>query len=473
MRLNKTIDKLSGINLWLLFFLYTCCISAIVQMVLLPYFFSNLYAGNGLFISSFDSLGFHKLAVDLSDKIRTQGWSAWQLKPEGHAIAGIISIFYALLLPDPRILIPINAVLHASAVLILVNTFSLFIKNKSKAVLCALPFLVFPSNLQWTAQLHRDGYSILGMILLLYGMASPFRLENFKVRNLLFNNFRSFIYCTCGLFLIWFARSYMLMIIVPFTRSVFFLLFLITLVAAFKKNILWRDLLLVSLPILLMFFVLAQMCPHDFKKSTSVVNPVIVNPVTVNPVTVNPSVKNTVEVINKDDIENYWKRLPWFPTAIDCKIYKLAQARRGFRLSSPEANSNIDRDVGFGSIRDALVYLPRAAQIAFLAPFPNQWLHKGSSPANSLMRRVSAYEMIVVYFSLLFLPYAIWYWRKRIEMWIISSFCVYMMLVYGLVVCNIGTLYRMRYVYITTLAALGIAGFITFLENLKINKRQM
>ena len=50
----------------------------------------------------------------------------------------------------------------------------------------------------------------------------------------------------------------------------------------------------------------------------------------------------------------------------------------------------------------------------------------------------------------------------------VSAFCIYMMLTYGLVVCNIGSLYRLRYVYITTLAAVGIAGFIAFFEDIKI-----
>ena len=42
-----------------------------------------------------------------------------------------------------------------------------------------------------------------------------------------------------------------------------------------------------------------------------------------------------------------------------------------------------------------------------------------------------------------------------------------MTIVYGLVVCNVGSLYRMRYGYITILVALGIAGFITLVERLK------
>jgi hypothetical protein len=176
--------------------------------------------------------------------------------------------------------------------------------------------------------------------------------------------------------------------------------------------------------------------------------------------------------IKKDDIENHWERSFRLPLFIENKAYGLAQARKGFRFSSPEAKSNIDQDIGFGSVKDILIYLPRAAQIAFLAPFPDQWMREGSHQANSMMRRISAYEMIAVYLALIFLPYAIWYWRKRIEIWIISIFCIYIMLAYGLVVCNIGTLYRMRYVYITILVALGIAGFIVLQEQLKIKKNK-
>jgi hypothetical protein len=177
------------------------------------------------------------------------------------------------------------------------------------------------------------------------------------------------------------------------------------------------------------------------------------------------------KLIKVDYVENHWKRLFWLPLAIDNKAHTLALTRRGFRYTAPGAKSNIDCNVGFASIKDILVYLPRAAQIAFLAPFPDQWLREGSYQANSLMRRISAIEMIVIYFALIFLPYAIWYWRRRIEIWVISVFCVCMMFIYGLVVCNIGTLYRMRYLYITILVALGIAGFMAFLEDLKIKKK--
>ena len=219
-------NKSKDLKLWLLFFLYTASVSTFVQIVLLPYILPFFHAGNGLLNSSYDSIGFHRIAVDLVNKIRAQGWSAWELRPGRQGIACIVSIFYFFALPDSRILIPLQAALHASAALILVNLLSLFVKNRNKAILCVLPFLVFPSNLQWTAQMHKDGFSILGVVFILQGMVSLARVENYKAKNWFFINFRSIVFCVCGFILIWIMRPYMLTIIRPFVEVFFYLLFI-------------------------------------------------------------------------------------------------------------------------------------------------------------------------------------------------------------------------------------------------------
>jgi len=533
MRINIILERLNNLKLWWLFFLYTFFVSVFVQMVLLPYVFPHLHAGYGLLNSSLDSIGFHQLAVDLANKIHIQGWSAWQLSPGGQSPAGIASIFYFFILPDPRIFIPISAALHASAALILFNLLNLFLKNKSRVVLCVLPFLAFPSNMQWTAQWHRDGFSILGVVLILQGMVLTAKLLNYRFGKWSLDNFYVIISYLCGFILILVARPYLLTIIEPFVKLFFFTLSLLFLIETFKKELPWKITLFVLLSMLLIVFVLGRLKTNigsvEFKESASVSDsanaddeeeyveeyeaeeipqPVLIaeplsgklsleegvtftdkGEVLVAPGGLQPAVvaKPTTQItshkisqlktkkrkikvkklIKNDYIEDHWRRSFWLPLSVENKAYNLAVFRKGFRLSSPEAKSNIDRNIGFGSIKDELIYLPRAAQIVFLAPFPNQWFASGSCAANSLMRRISVFEMTVVYFALIFLPYGIWLWRKRIEIWIISIFCIYMMLVYGLVVCNIGSLYRMRYVYITILVALGIAGFIALLEQLK------
>jgi hypothetical protein len=52
------------------------------------------------------------------------------------------------------------------------------------------------------------------------------------------------------------------------------------------------------------------------------------------------------------------------------------------------------------------------------------------------MRRVSGIEMIVVYAALLGLPYAVWRWRKRSELWIVLFFSTGMLVIYAIGVPN-------------------------------------
>ena len=532
-------------RIWGIAFLYTCIVSVFVQFILLPFLLPRLHAGGGLFIGSPDCLWFYQMAIDMAEKIKTSGWAAWELRPQGQAPAGIAAFIFALTWSKLWVLIPLNAALHASAFIVLFQLLNLLIKDQTKSLLCALPFLIFPSNLQWTSQLHKDGFSILGIVLFLQGIISLSRVENYETKKWFHNNIHSLIFSICGIILIWIVRPFTLTIMRPFAEVLFCLLFLTFLIRTFKKEISWQKILSVSLSMLLISFVLSQktnLSSADFRESilasdseeemveyeieevsqpAVAVQPIAEKPpvkkeapitvakeearatapvsqpaLTAQPIAEKPPVKKEAPIavakkearqkirkpetkrikvkvkklIKKDDIENHWKRSFWLPLFIENKACFLAQVRRGFRSSSPEAKSNIDHDVGFGSVKDILIYLPRAAQIVLLAPFPNQWLSEGSSPGSSFMRKISAFEMAVVYFALIFLPYAIWYWRKRIEIWIIFIFCIYMMLVYGLVVCNIGTLYRMRYVYITTLVALGIAGFISLLDQLTIRK---
>ena len=74
------------------------------------------------------------------------------------------------------------------------------------------------------------------------------------------------------------------------------------------------------------------------------------------------------------------------------------------------------------------------------------------------MRRVSAAEMIGVYAALILLPFSLWRWRRKPETWVLTLFCAGMMVTYGLVIANVGSLYRVRYGFLMTLVALGIAG---------------
>ncbi len=56
-------------------FCTTAAIALIIQLVVLPYLFPELHAGNGL-LAGGDSVGFHRTAAWVAERIRSEGWSA-------------------------------------------------------------------------------------------------------------------------------------------------------------------------------------------------------------------------------------------------------------------------------------------------------------------------------------------------------------------------------------------------------------
>ncbi len=144
-------------------------------------------------------------------------------------------------------------------------------------------------------------------------------------------------------------------------------------------------------------------------------------------------------------------------------IFRLIDIREGFRHTV--GRSSIERDVQLTTVSQFLANLPRGAQIGFFYPTPQFWFEKKEEKSLSLYARyISCLEMPGIYLSLFFLPLALWKWRKSTELWILMIFSVPPIVVYGSVILNIGTLHRMRYGFLMTIVAVGIAGLFIFLE---------
>lgn len=113
-------------KLWLLFFLYSCFVAFCVQLIILPKIFITWHAGDGLLVGG-DWVYFQQLALDLVQKIKSNGWSVWELRPEGQAPAGIAAAIYFLTgISKPWTIIPLNAALHATGGLLLLKILKLF-----------------------------------------------------------------------------------------------------------------------------------------------------------------------------------------------------------------------------------------------------------------------------------------------------------------------------------------------------------
>lgn len=454
-RIHLLLNISSDLNLWLLVFLVTISVILLVQLVLLPFIFPAWHAGDGLLVGG-DWIRFHKKAVVVAERINSQGWSAWGMRPMGWFPTGIAAAVYALTWPKPWTLAPINAAVHATTFLIVMKLLLLFIDKRKVAVVATIPFAFFPSAMLWYTQIHRDSYYILGLVLFIYGLLLITNRMNY-------NNFavKGFISSLSGLIMIWLVRPHSLEIFFYTSLLLSILIILSLVIMSCKKILSWKQSL-----IKLVFLVLLVIIIFPLKETEGSSKYLSI-----------PEAITDVELVGEirvaeADKMHQWSRVTWLLEKIDNHFYSMALLRTViFPIRFGEAASSIDFDVSFYSINDFIFYLPRALQIAFLAPFPVDWFQEGGHASTTFFRRVSAFEMVFTYLMLLSLSYGLWIWRKKIEMYILILFCTIMLLPIVYSVPNMGTVYRYRYGYIMLLVSLGVIAFFQFLQDLQ-NKRK-
>jgi len=465
-------------RIWTIFFLYTAIVAVFIQLVALRYGVpENWEVVQGLLIP--DSQTFHRQARDMAERIKAEGWSAWQLSPLGQAPVGITAVVYTFCGSRPWMLIPLNALLHATSGLLILLSLQFLLLNWRYALLCSLPFLLFPTPITWYAQIHKDGWTIAGMVMILYGTLSLIAGESRADKPYVF--WWSYPLMIVGIFFVYLARPYLVPIYQAVLAVVLLLYLIVSLRRFGRKNYFVRFAVVfcgIGGAILLMSLLESGWITKVYSEAIASAshNPKFDNLIIVDV----PAIKNRgvghgssqgvqsifaeKKVAAKPVLDKFkWHNASWLPMWLNHKLRKLSRTRTGRISRWGDAGSSIDQDVLFASPQDIINYLPRAAQIAFLAPFPSFWLGKGSLPENTLMRRVVAFEMAFVYLALIGIVFAFFYWWKRLELWCILVFCCLPMLAYVMVVINIGTLYRMRYGFLATLVALGCAGTLKFL----------
>lgn len=138
-------------------------------------------------------------------------------------------------------------------------------------------------------------------------------------------------------------------------------------------------------------------------------------------------------------------------------VLKLSITRQACVIQYPTAGSNIDADISIGSAGDAFAYLPRATLIGLFAPFPAIWFEDGATVGLS-GRLIAGAEMCLIY--LLWFPAlaCVWRWRRDARVLFLLAVILLGALALGLVVVNVGALYRMRYVFWIALMILASDG---------------
>ena len=141
-------------------------------------------------------------------------------------------------------------------------------------------------------------------------------------------------------------------------------------------------------------------------------------------------------------------------------VRQLELRRQGFinygsqegRLAGATSGSNIDTGVHFTSRRDILWDLPRAIAIGFFAPFPDMWATAGQQVGYSI-RALVAIETVLALWGL-------WHVRQKAAAWFIVIFSLGGITSLGLVVANVGALYRLRYPFWILIVIIAAGGFM-------------
>lgn len=137
---------------------------------------------------------------------------------------------------------------------------------------------------------------------------------------------------------------------------------------------------------------------------------------------------------------------------------QIGWARHLFITRYADAGSNLDTDVNIQNFRDFILYLPRAVQIGFLAPFPSMWFTKGAE-VGLTGRLVIGAEMLVLYLIMVLASVALIHERRRLLTWFLFASAALGCLALAYVVVNASALYRLRYPYFIPVILLAVQGF--------------
>ncbi len=456
-------------RLWSTIFVLTIIAASFIQLVLLPFVFPSWSSGEGLVDNCLDCASYHKIASEMAARIRETGWSAWELRPEGHAPAGLAAALYAITIPRLWTMIPVNAAVHATTVTLLFLILKSFGYPSRTAALGAIPFALFPSSALWYAQLMKDGFFFLGFFLFLRGWLSVMQSSGQSGRTRA--QILAVVQGLAGAFLLWVIRPEMVKLILCLSFIVCVAALCVTQVSARYRPA--RQALLKGGVLILAasaFVVCLDYLPAHTNASQSVSARVEVSGIDQRQapapdLKTPPAAKESILILGRATA--MLRTFGSIPARLTAAVIRKRQAY----LSDPGASS-MDVDWRLETFPDLIAYLPRATRNAFLSPFPSQWVGQGTYASTTSLRRLCGLEMLVVYFALGFVPFAVWRRRADVFLWAILIYSGGILVVLGTIVNNWGTLYRLRYGYLMLWVGIGLCGFLQLAAELRLRQKR-
>jgi hypothetical protein len=163
--------------LFSIYYIYTLLVGFTIQFFVLPILFPNAHWGHGL-LAGGDWIQFHIETVELAKKIAKEGWSVWSLQPEPshQSMSGITAFFYALTgIYEPWVMLFYNTFLHATSGILLYLIYREFEISERLSLIFSTIFIITPTSLTWTTQIHKDGLYIAGILLTMLAIVYSFK----------------------------------------------------------------------------------------------------------------------------------------------------------------------------------------------------------------------------------------------------------------------------------------------------------
>jgi putative peptidoglycan lipid II flippase len=417
--------------LWIVFFCYSTFAALFFQKLLLP-MFPSFHGGSGLINA--DSLVFHTFAVSFAESVKLHGWSAWAIYSQGGVTgnAALLGVLYAIFgSNDPALVIPVNAAVHATSGVIIYAIGHLLFPGRIgvfSGCIAGILFVFFPSSLNWYAQVHKDGYTILGMLIIMYAWLTGIESTS---------RFKSAAMIICGTFLgilfELFVRPYNIKLLIASSICIFIFILIYQLTS--KEMIQKKHLSICFFLVIMILSVTLLFIPKT-----------------------GPEDRDLSLYDEEAGGAWSWKKSKLIPDKLEHQIEIIAKIRVHNIISSKNLNAKslIDEYRMPDSVQSVITYAPRALGIALFAPFPKDWFGNFS-----ILRLVGALETSIWYLIFPGLFILLYIKRPSLPIYVIIIQSFVFLIINGFTLPNVGTLYRIRYGYIFLLIILGIAGWLT------------
>lgn len=455
-------------------------------------FLTDYHNGQGLWYFSLDSIDYHQRSLGPYETLGNGNYSLWW-NTDSYRHTEYIGLMYFLFSPSPLSFAPVNAIAWSfSIVCIYLISMILTEKNHRLSIITATIFGLWPSNLLHATQLLRDPFFNLGVLAIILGWVA------------LLSGRRNTVYSFLIAGGIIFSAG---------IRAEPFLLLVFCSCVAVISILFWerRTILhaLFALGLTGIFYGYPAITANAEETASSHANPQNekVNAVKaelkakLGPI-YSPQLDKRISIWFAEPFQSWtfeikrsrlfalatehgagldsflskwqtpWEISSWIPAKLESQVIKASSYRNGFTVWYLEpGDSLIDNDIIFRSINDIFDYIPRALVIGFFAPFPNHWFTTGNTGGRAI-RLLGGMEMLVWY--ILMVGFVIFLVRSPlpfyIKVWLLI-FMVTMILSLSIFVPNLGTLFRMRFIYMAPILIGGVYGIMSLCNISQLNKR--